>query len=134
MVNKERIIIDIFMAHTDVPFQWGKNDCLIYCAACAKEITGKDPISHLRGKYKTALGAQKVMKKNGWKTLGDVAASIYKGLESTAFLQTGDWAYVINEDGTETLGVVCGSLISAQLEKGVGQVGIKKAVRGFRVE
>ena len=133
MPTKERIILDIFFKHRDTQFVWGKSDCLCYAAACAKGITGTDPMTHLRNRYRSSTGAKRVMVKHGWKTLGDVAASMYEEI-GVQELQTGDWAFILNEDGSETLGVVCASVISAMLPQGIGQVSTRKAVRGFRVK
>lgn len=115
------------------PFAWGRHDCLLWCANCAKAITGQDPAAHLRGRYKTAAGAARVMKTEGWRDLADVAASMFSEIP-VASAQSGDWAHVVNDDGTDTLGVVMGGMIVARtLERGLGQVPLTRAAKAFRV-
>lgn len=101
-------------------------------AETAFKITGVDPIKHLRGKYKSALEAKRVMDENGWATMGDVAASIYSEIP-LALVQTGDWVFVINEDGTGTIGVVIGDKAACKTKTGVGFQLVRSATRAFRV-
>lgn len=48
----------------EMPFEWGKNDCLIYAADAVQTITGKDPAKQWRG-YSTFEEAQTILKDNG---------------------------------------------------------------------
>jgi hypothetical protein len=50
-----------------------------------------------------------------------------------AMAKSGDWAFIPNEDGTETLGVVFGPQIIARTQSGVGMQPLTKASRAFRV-
>lgn len=116
------------------PFAWGRHDCLMWCADCAAAITGRDPAARLRGRYKTAAGARRVMKTEGWRDMADVAASMFAEIP-LGQARSGDWAHIANEDGTDTLGVVMGSMIVARTEtRGLGQVPLTRAAKVFRVE
>ncbi|ODA67679.1 hypothetical protein A7A08_01714 [Methyloligella halotolerans] len=115
------------------PFNWGRHDCLLWCADCAKAFTGKDPAARLRGRYSTALGAKRVMTTEGWSDMADVARSMFPEIP-VASARSGDWAQIINEDGTDTLGVVMAGMIVARTEKnGLGQVPLTHAAKAFRV-
>lgn len=117
-----------------LPFSWGTADCLSWCADCAKAITGTDPAEKLRGRYESEASAKRVMIAEGWADMGDVARSMYAEIP-VAQATSGDWAQIINEDGTETLGVVHGGMIAARTkESGLGQVPLTSAKRAFRVE
>lgn len=116
------------------PFVWGQSDCLLWCANCAKAITGRDPAADLRGRYSTAIEARRVMKAEGWRDMADVAGSMLAEIPLSQ-ARAGDWAHIVNDDGTDTLGVVMGSMIVARTEKhGLGQVPLTCAAKVFRVE
>ena len=55
------------MAARDKPFIWGQHDCAIWTFDLRRALTdGPDHASLWRGKYKTALGAERVMRRLGW--------------------------------------------------------------------
>ena len=54
-------------------FKWGKDDCCLFACDVIKATTGIDPASSFRGKYETALGAYKELKRQGFEGIMDVA-------------------------------------------------------------
>ncbi len=49
-----------------MPFQWGGNDCCLFACDAIVAITGRDPVAKTyRGKYQTALGAKRLLDRNG---------------------------------------------------------------------
>ncbi len=48
-----------------LPFEWGVHDCCLFAADCVHVITGVDHAASFRGKYSTALGAQRVITERG---------------------------------------------------------------------
>lgn len=52
-------------------FLWGKSDCALYTADAVLEMTGTDIAAPFRGKYSTAVGSAKALKKYGAGTLKD---------------------------------------------------------------
>jgi len=46
-----------------IPFSWGKHDCTLFACDCVKAMTGEDFAKGFRGKYKSALGAIKLIKR-----------------------------------------------------------------------
>lgn len=38
-------------------FRWGERDCALFVADWVRLVTGRDPASHLRGRYRDAGGA-----------------------------------------------------------------------------
>lgn len=46
------------------PFVWGKFDCCLFPADALLIMTGKDPAADFRGRYRSASGALKQMKKH----------------------------------------------------------------------
>src|SRR3990167_5210109 len=97
------------------PFEWGKNDCILFALCAAQAITGLDTAKGFRGKYKNALGAARVMRMRFGAVSLSEAASVFAtelGSEevSTPFAQRGDIveADVVSAEGGSgpSLGVV----------------------------
>lgn len=49
----------------DEPFAWGAHDCLLFVADCVMAMTGVDYAERFRGRYKTEIGAYRLLKKLG---------------------------------------------------------------------
>ncbi|MFD2105885.1 DUF6950 family protein [Tabrizicola soli] len=57
-------------AARDQPFGWGVHDCAIWAFDLRRDLTGGDDVVALwRGRYRTARGAQRVMRRLGWSSL-----------------------------------------------------------------
>jgi len=131
-MNIKRLLLEEYQRQRATPFAWGGADCLGFAADCAKLLTGNDPAAELRGKYDSEIAAKRIMVERGWQTLGDVAASMFPEIP-VAVARSGDWAFVVNDDGSETLGVVGGALILARTKEGAGFQPLTQASRAFCV-
>lgn len=61
-----RLLADFIESRRKAPFEWGTNDCCLFACDAVHAITGLDPAAKtFRGKYKTAVGAGKILKKHG---------------------------------------------------------------------
>jgi hypothetical protein len=49
----------------EVPFTWGRADCCLFAADWVRLATDLDPAADLRGKYDSALGARRIIKRRG---------------------------------------------------------------------
>lgn len=123
---------DIYKVERQRSFSWGVSDCLCFAAACAIALGHDDPIAHLRGRYASEREAQRVMVAWGWRNLGDVAAALYLPI-AVAQARSGDWAWVVNQDGSETIGVVIKDMIWARTLDGLGAVPLTAARQVYRV-
>lgn len=47
----------------DMPFAWGENDCALHVADWVLRMTGEDPGADYRGRYRSAAGAARVMRR-----------------------------------------------------------------------
>lgn len=133
-MNVRKIIFDEFRRQRNILFAWNQvDDCLGVAATIAQPICGRDPIAHLRGRYDSAISAKRVMVEEGWETLGDVAASC--GLPEIPVAQAGagDWLYVVNPNGTETIGVVVNERFMAKGPNGTEQDMTSRGRRAFKV-
>lgn len=53
-----------------MPFSWGTHDCATWAFDIRRDLTeGEDIAACWRGRYRTALGAHRVMKRLGWDSL-----------------------------------------------------------------
>ena len=95
-------------------------------------MLGDDPIAELRGTYDSDVSARRVMVARGWRSLGDVAGHYFEEIPR-AHARTGDWALIINPNGTETIGVFSRERVVAKTEGGMGSVPRGRATRAFRV-
>lgn len=50
-------------------FQWGRHDCCTFAAGAVEAMTGVDPIPEFRGRYTTAIGSARALKRFGAGTL-----------------------------------------------------------------
>ncbi|KKI17501.1 DUF6950 family protein [Sphingomonas sp. Ag1] len=71
------------------PFAWGKHDCCIFAAGAVEAMTGVDPMPEFRGRYTTAIGSARALRRFG---RGDLAATLDGKFEPVpaALAQRGD--------------------------------------------
>lgn len=58
------MIVDIIAKHMRIwamtDFAWGRSDCAIVLADYVRDLTGKDGAAHLRGRYTTKAGCNRI--------------------------------------------------------------------------
>lgn len=93
------------------PFKWGENDCCLFACDAIAVLTGIDPAAKsFRGKYTTALGAGRLLKKSGG-VEGVAAKQCQKhGFDEVpvAFAQRGDVVLIDLPGIGDTLGICTG--------------------------
>jgi hypothetical protein len=74
------------------PFVWGVHDCPTFAFETRMILTGGEDIAALwRGRYTTALGGERVMRRLGWSSLEDVGyALLGEPRPSVLLAQRGD--------------------------------------------
>jgi len=69
------------------PFVWGGHDCPTFAFETRMSLTGGDDIAALwRGRYTTALGGQRVMRRLGWVSLEDMGRALLGAPRPSALL------------------------------------------------
>jgi hypothetical protein len=63
------------------PHAWGQNDCAIFAANAIRAMTGQDPMKGIRGRYKTAIGAARVIKNDGFQSLAAYVSALFPEIE-----------------------------------------------------
>ena len=74
------------------PFQWGQHDCALWAFDLRRDLTGGDDVAALwRGRYRTARGAVRVMRRLGWLSLEAAGRDLLgEPLPSVHLAQRGD--------------------------------------------
>lgn len=69
------------------PFVWGVHDCPTFAFETCMILTGGEDIAALwRGRYTTALGGQRVMRRLGWVSLEDMGRALLGAPRPSALL------------------------------------------------
>ena len=90
--NWERYLAEaIDVAHAK-PFAWGLHDCVTFAFETRMTLTGGADMAALwRGRYSTALGSARVMRRLGWGSLEDMGHALLGAPRETPLLaQRGD--------------------------------------------
>lgn len=128
-------------------FSWGRHDCALFACDAALAITGDDLAAPLRGRYETALGAARALKRFAGGELAETAEKIAAdhGIAEVpvTFAQRGDIALVdadLPEDADDrgairhALAVVmAGHLFAPHLEQGLTVLPLSAAKRVWAV-
>lgn len=113
----ERLAEAVYAARHE-PFVWGAHDCAIWTFDAVAEMTGT--ASHAdawRGRYSTALGSERIMRKLGWQTMEEAVTALLGDPIPPLMAQRGDlvmaagsvglcigpWAQMIGEYGPDTI-------------------------------
>lgn len=73
----ERLLVEAIETARTRPFVWGVNDCPTFAFETRMILTGGEDIAALwRGRYTTALGGARVMRRLGWASLEDTGRSL----------------------------------------------------------
>lgn len=61
----EQRLSDYIADNSDAVFQWGVLDCALFSCGAVQAIRGDDPAIDFRGKYSTAAGSARALKRYG---------------------------------------------------------------------
>lgn len=83
----ERRLVQAVESVRGKSFSWGTHDCATWAFDIRRDLTGGEDIAALwRGRYRTALGAHRVMKRLGWDSL-EAAGRDLLGMPLSTVLQ-----------------------------------------------
>lgn len=88
----ERLLVAAIDTARAQPFVWGVHDCPTFAFETRMILTGGDDIAALwRGRYTTALGGERVMRRLGWASLEDMGHALLGApRRGVLFAQRGD--------------------------------------------
>lgn len=128
------------------PFKWGEFDCALFLCGCGEAMTGFNLAEDFIGKYETAEGAHKQIKKfceNSEASILDLCKKMAKkhGFEkvSVNFAQRGD-AVLVDVSETETVNYALGivdlngrEVLLVHFEKGLTRFPLSSAEHAWRI-
>lgn len=116
------------------PFAWGAHDCALFSAGAVEALTGTDLAAPYRGRYTTARGAARVLRRAGAGSLDAFVAGYFPRLPGPLLAQRGDLALVDSGTGAGlALGVVYGAQVLSVGPDGLAEVPLSAAVTAWRV-
>lgn len=101
------ILLSRFLTErTDTPFEWGRNDCLLFAADAVLAVRGGvDPAAAYRAKYKSEAEAKKIISSLGGLAPAVTAALGVHPISNPAIASRGD-VVMVQHNGTSALGIV----------------------------
>ena len=95
------------------PFSWGEHDCCTFGFGAVEAMTGEDRMAEFRGRYTTAIGSVRVLRREGHETLAAMLDSKFPPIPP-ALARRGDlimtggnvtvcwggFAFAVGSDGT----------------------------------
>lgn len=117
----------------DKPFSWGELDCCLLAANWIEMNTQDDMAASFRGRYKTALGAKRLLAKNGFESVHAVAEAYLGQSIAPLQLQRGDIALVSPPRSEAALGIVAGHGVWVMTYDGMVIIPMRLVTKGWRL-
>jgi hypothetical protein len=118
----------------ELSFEWGERDCGLWVAEWVKRVRGVDPGQSFRGRYKTAFGCARLVKRHGdllrLATEAFAAAGLVKIEVGEA--QPGDIACVDANRG-QTLGLFVRNRVAMIVDRGIVSTSAYPVLRAWKV-
>ena len=109
------------------PFEWGRNDCALWCASAVAHETGIDPAADLRGTYASRFECRRLIMEAG-SLLGLVAPLMtHCGMADLI----GDGVAVMHLDGKAICGLIIDQRALVKLENGLRIADDFEILRGW---
>lgn len=122
--------------NSNVPFQWGENDCALFAARCVQAVVGVDYADGWRGTYSDMAGAIGALAAHGYADLPSLVIGLL-GAESEIHpsqARRGDLVLIQTESALRwAIGVVDHERIGVMTATGYGTEDRSKASRAFKV-
>ena len=106
--NHLELLTEAVTEFANQPFEWGVNDCCLFAANCVRAQTGEDYYEQFRNRYTSAIGAAKVMKKDGFESVEAIATNFLGDpMENHLYAKRGDVVMTTTNEGP-ALGIMFG--------------------------
>lgn len=137
--NWPQMLADYLRSASLTGFDWGRNDCVLFGANWVRELTALDPVLGLRGRWKTARGAARVIASEGG-TLDALADARLSALGFAAvkplMARRGD-VVAAEIDGRMTIGIVAdarAAFLTLDEDQPLAFFPLGRCVRAWRIE
>jgi len=124
----EKLLHEYIEATKSLTFEWGKNDCALWCADWVNMCIGKDYAELWRGRYSSEIHLRELLKARGLDSFGDIA-DCYEEPKDIKFITRGD--IVLHPIGT--LGICTGIDSVFITERGFIVEKTHKCLKGWKV-
>jgi len=133
MTDWTALLATFINGRLNIPFTWGEHDCALFLADWILARTGHDYAAPFRGRYKTAIGSKRALKRLGYNSLEQVITSALGEPLTTPLLgQRGD-AVLVDTDEGPAAGVVFAAGIAVQGETGIVSLPLGRAICAWRI-
>ena len=104
----EQVLTDAIARARTQPFVWGQHDCATWAFDLHRDLTDSpDHAALWRGRYRTAIGCGRVMRRLGWASLEEGGRALLgEPLDDVRLAQRGD---LVLGGAPEAFGVVIGA-------------------------
>ncbi|NKF51358.1 hypothetical protein G3R49_12400 [Shewanella sp. WXL01] len=126
-------LIEFINCHQQTPFTWGEHDCCLFAAKWIKAASKQDFAADFVGRYKTAIGAKRLLSKKGFKCVADVATHYLGEPVGRLQLKRGDIVLIKPPRHPKALGIFAGSNVYAVSEEGLSQLPVNLVEQGWRL-
>lgn len=109
------------------PFEWGRNDCALWCASAVQYGTGFDPAADLRGAYSSWFECRQIVQRAGGLVSLIAPRMAWPALRPL----DGDGVAVLRVDGRQMCGLIIDRRAVLRLERGLRLVDEFQVLRGW---
>ncbi|MFW2541538.1 DUF6950 family protein [Primorskyibacter sp. 2E107] len=119
------MLADFIALTRSEPFEWGVNDCALWCASAVRYETGFDPAGDLRGTYSTRVGCHRIIM-----AAGNLLNLISPRMTRLPDLD-GDGVAVLRHDGRTLCGLILDGRAVLRMERGLRLADDFTVLRGW---
>ena len=128
----ERLLAAAITTAGAKPFVWGLHDCPTFAFETRMMLTGGEDVAALwRGRYTSALGGERVMRRLGWSSLEEMGHALLGTPHATALL-AGRGDIVLADTGLG-FGICTGATAVGMAPQGLVNVPLTACQRAWRV-
>lgn len=117
-------------ARASMAFEWGKNDCCLFTVDCVLAMTGIDHGADFRGRYDTALQAERIVRQHGG--VRELAIEAWGEPVSPLMAGVGD-VVLVNNEGRELLAICNGTSAIGPGPDGTAVLGMESALAAWKI-
>ena len=126
----EDALASVIERHASQPLVFGVSDCGQLAAGAVFAVTGTDVFSDYR-KYKTEVGARRILQKAGCKDLSELFAKFFTPIHP--FLAKRGDIGIVEQNGNICAGVFTGTGFACKSETGIFYLGVDAVKQAFSV-
>lgn len=123
--NWPLILSSFLRSRSSEPFEWGRNDCILFAADAVLALTGEDVAAQYRGKYDSEESAKALMAPHGNIINAITSAMGVEPIKNYLCAARGD-VVCIRHSGVKACGVVddTGTRVAVITKDGLARVGL----------